>query len=538
LLAALRESAAGAVCAESGIFLILWIGLLFVGRSLLFQDPGTFWHVAVGEHMLDNARLIQTDPFSFTRGGEPWTAHQWLSECLMAVLHRFGGWDALLLATATLLAGLYTWIAGRLLRSGLKLLPTVVVLAAVLAASTPNFHIRPLVFTLAGMAWTYGLLLDVQSRRCRLRALAWLIPAFALWANLHAGVLAGIGSLALVTVGWATAWLAGRPSPITSRRDLAVLGAITAAAALSVLVNPYGIGLPRAWFRTMALPLTGLIQEHAPLVWGSAAGAAVLGLAIAYAIVLGGTWGRWPGAAWLLPAVWLVLGAQRIRNAPVFAMVGALGIADLLPHSRAGDVLRRRGWMSSAPPGGDDAATRPRRWTTLMWLALLGGVIVQASGVEAPLVGRGWARLDSGRWPVELIPEIRRLDAISPEGTRIFNDLDFGGLLIYYAPRLAHFVDDRCALYGREILSRYDRMRTENPAEIRALQAEYGFRYALVETGGRLDGYLAAQPAWQILGHSPRARLYEFAAPGSGGRRPRAATANAAWPSGARGESQ
>lgn len=499
----------GVLCRETAIFLILWLGLLLTGRSLLFQDPGTFWHVAVGQYMLAHGEVIRSDPFSFTRGDHPWTAHQWLSECLMAVLHRAGGWDMLLLATATLLAGLYTWIASRLLRAGLHLLPTLLVLAAVLAASAHNLHVRPLVFSLVGMAWTYGLLVDIEAGRRRLVTALWLVPAFVLWANLHAGVLGGIGSLGLVAAGWVGAWLLGKPSPIRSRRDLAVVAAVTVGAVLSVVVGPYGVNLPRAWLRTLGLPLAGLIQEHAPLEFASAAGVAVVALMLAYAALLAGAFPAWPRVVWLLPAVWLVLGIHRVRNAPLLAIVAALAIADMLRGSRIGEVLHRRGWVcgDSGP-----SARSSGRWTTAAWAALLLGVLVQVAGFEAPLVGRGWVKLDQRRWPVELIPEIRRINAASPEGTRIFNDLDFGGLLIYYAPRLRSFIDDRCALYGRDLLAQYDALRNREPAAIEEWRAKYGFRYALIETGGLLDRHLASCGAWKPLGRSPVAVLYEYIA--------------------------
>src|SRR5688572_5224122 len=104
--------------AEAVIFAAVWLVLLAAGQERLFRDPGTFWHTAVGEQMLSTGRLVREDSFTFTFGGRPWLAHQWLGECLMAAAYRLGGWDTLLLATATLLAGLFAWIAHRWLRAG------------------------------------------------------------------------------------------------------------------------------------------------------------------------------------------------------------------------------------------------------------------------------------------------------------------------------------------------------------------------------------------------------------------------------------
>ena len=100
-------------------FLGFWVLLLAGGRSNFFRDPGTFWHTVVGRTILDTGHFFDRDPFSGSHGGEKWIPHQWLGECMMALVHRLDGLDSLLLATVTVLSCLYTWMAHRLMRSGL-----------------------------------------------------------------------------------------------------------------------------------------------------------------------------------------------------------------------------------------------------------------------------------------------------------------------------------------------------------------------------------------------------------------------------------
>src|SRR5262249_49474110 len=94
---------------ESGIFIGFWLLFLLGGRSRMLTDPGTLWHTCAGEHMLRSGAVLRSDPFSFTTAGQPWVAHQWLSECLMAALHHLGGLDTLLIVATVIVAGLYTW---------------------------------------------------------------------------------------------------------------------------------------------------------------------------------------------------------------------------------------------------------------------------------------------------------------------------------------------------------------------------------------------------------------------------------------------
>src|SRR5581483_12196405 len=70
------------------------------------------------------------------------------------------------------------------------------------------------------------------------RSCAWLaIPMFALWANLHGGFFIGLIALGLYAAIRGAQDLAAARSASTAAR----LVAISAAAALATLVNPYGL---------------------------------------------------------------------------------------------------------------------------------------------------------------------------------------------------------------------------------------------------------------------------------------------------------
>jgi len=239
--------------------------------------------------------------------------------------------------------------------------------------------------------------------------------------------------------------------------------------------------------------------------------------------VLAGTWGRCPRVTWLLPLVWFVLAVERIRNLPLFAVTAALALADALPHSRVS------GWLAGRDlfrPGPEDTASEARRtgppYAVVVPAALVAlALVLQVAGVRVPVVGRDWVKLNPARWPVELLPELRQLNDTAPEGTPIFNDLDLGGFVIYYAPRLRVFIDDRCALYGGEFLKAYDHARLEDPAQLDRWHQQHHFPYALVLTGTPLDRYLEQSADWATLKRVPAATLYRRVvvdkSPGNGG---------------------
>ena len=494
-------------CAETGVFLVVWLALMFCGRSMLLRDPGTYWHTVVGQQIIDSGEVVRQDSFSFTKGGKPWVAQWWAAEVGMAAVYAQVGWDGLLLVTATLLAAVYTLLSFRLLRAGLHPLPALLLMALVLVASSHQFHVRPLIFTIVLLAVTFVLLVDVETGRARLRRLWWVVPLTIFWANVHGGVLAGLGSVGLVVGGWCVVKLCGGEGPIRRPRDLLTAGMIVVACCAAVLINPYGLNLPRAWWNTLAMPLPGIIQEHRRLDPRDPEGLFTILLGAGYLFALVGVLPKRPRVTWLLPLVWFVLACQRIRHSPLFAITAVIALADLLPHTRWAQWLRGREMF--APPLEDKS--RGGRWPAVILpvVLIIVAVVLQTAQVPVPLIGRGWAGPDRSRFPVELVPEIEQINAAADPNEPIFNDLNFGGFVIFHAPRMRVFIDDRCALYGTEFLTAYEDARLNHPGELDAWQRKYGFRYALVQTGLRFDGHLKRSPEWTQLKRTPSATLYQ-----------------------------
>lgn len=493
---------------ETGIFLVLWLLLLAGGRSRFLRDPGTFWHTVVGEQMLREHRLIYQDEFSFTFAGHPWSPHQWLGECVMAALYSLDGLDTLLLATVTVLAALYTWLAARLIRAGLHWTLASVVVALALAASSSHFHIRPHIGTIVGMAVTVAFLTDFDSGRIGVGRLFLLVPVYLLWTNIHGGMLGGLATMVIAIAGWAVARLLRLPSPLTGYRTLLPLGLLVALCALTALVNPYGTRMPQIWMGIMdSSVLPQIIREHAPLDLTKPDGLAVLAFAGVYGFVLVGVLPACPRVSWLLPLVWLYLGCTRVRHAPLFAVTATVAIADMMPHTRWARALARSGSDLFQFP----VAARPRRWdirpALLPICVVTVAFVLQQAGVAAPVIGHGWARLDPAYWPVEAVAHLQ------PEsgGRPVFNEYLFGGFLIRYAPGCRVFVDDRCELYGDRWLSEYVRAEESDTASyVRDCERRYApFDRALTRTGSRFDRYFASAPDWKAVARGEGGTLYE-----------------------------
>jgi hypothetical protein len=492
-------------CAETVVFLGTWFLLMFFGRTQLFRDPGTFSHIVFGERILSTQQLFHTDIYSFTFGGKPWIAQQWLGECVMAIIHKLSGFDGLLVVTVTLVAFLYAWLMNRLMKAGIHFSLALLILSLTFLASSHHYHIRPHVVTVLFLAFLFSRLCDYEVGRLRIGSLFWLVPVFILWANIHGGVLGGLGTLGLTILGWLFLKIIFKEPPIRSYKEEMLLVVLLIGCILSVFINPYGSELPKTWFSIMSSPAIPLIiQEHASLAktgsWH------ILALGIFYLIALMGIFPKRPRITWLIPLVWLALTWSRTRNGPLFAVTAAIALSDMFPHVRWARWLSRKGSRIFHVEAVNSTAKKiSPSHLAVPSMVLAMTVALNLASVQVPLIGHGWVRMDINHWPVDLLPELQEIEKANPEGTPIFNDYRLGAFLMFYTPRFRVFIDDRCELYGDDFLLNYVNAK---PSMVNQWAEKYRFKIALMESGSPLDNYLKENNEWRLIKRVSSAALY------------------------------
>lgn len=469
--------------------------LVIAGRRQMFNDPGTFWHLLTGERILTRG-LPRQDWLTFTFEGQPWIAHQWLSDCAMALLHRLGGFYGVLVAVSCWLSLVFSWLFRRLIERGVQVRWAVFLTTVAVMTSAGSLHARPLVLSMGFFAWIIASLDAVESGRTGLSALGWTIPLLIVWVNCHGAVLGGLASLWLAGSWWLLRWRCGSTSPVHHRREAGWLLLILLGAALTPLVNPYGLEMVKTWLAIVRSPVIAeTIVEHGS-VWRTGTWY-VLVLAAIYALLfLSAGAVRWRATS-LLPLVWLVLMLQRVRHAPLFAMAALVALPGLLTASGAVEWLRRKGVEVCG------AAPRESRMNRLKWvapLAVLGLALVLHRAGIGSLAGP-----DGGRWPYALRGRIESAAHGLGSGAPVLNDMALGGFLSYVVPGVRIFGDDRCELYGDEFLRAWYEGR---PVFFAAWVGRFDVRLALAEDGSPLNDYLRSAPGWLEVGRHPRAILY------------------------------
>jgi hypothetical protein len=185
------------------ILAILALGVAFATAfacswdSLINND--IWWHLTTGNLILQQKSIPRVDSYSYTRTGAPWIAHSWLAEVLFHGVHALAGIQGLLFLRSLLAARIVLvrlWTARVQGQSWLT-----AGIAALCAYFVFHYRllIRPHLFSLLGLA----LLVLFEEYRRQGRRWAWGAIALlaALWANLHSGVLYGLGWLGCLTLG-------------------------------------------------------------------------------------------------------------------------------------------------------------------------------------------------------------------------------------------------------------------------------------------------------------------------------------------------
>ena len=182
---------------RSLIFIVLYsfLGWLVL-RPPLVSDPDIWWHMRVGQWVVQHSWVPYFNYFSAYGAGRPWAAYSWLFEILVYSLYnRFGYIGLVVYVYGTGL--LITAFLHHLLRTFEHRIANSIALTAVaIFTMAPLFTPRPWLLTILLFIIEFDILVRVRRSR-NYRLLFLLPPLFALWANIHIQFVYGLFVLAL-----------------------------------------------------------------------------------------------------------------------------------------------------------------------------------------------------------------------------------------------------------------------------------------------------------------------------------------------------
>jgi len=466
---------------------VLWFGLLAM-TARTATDPDLWWHLRTGQWIVETGHIPHTDPFSFTRAGQAWVAHEWLSEVISYEIWKHVGEAGLIV-----FAALITTAGFMLLFRRCPGKPHWAAAATVLGAlaSAPAWGVRPQMFTFALASLLLWLLDTGQQRPWRL---LWIPPLFLLWLNLHAGFALGPALLVAISVGWLLEVAVGETPWTEARPVLARLLLLLLACLALIPLNPNGAQLYRYPLEVLhSAGMRSFIVEwlspdfHQSRYWP------FLLICLLLTIVCASSRLR-PKTRVLVPLLGTFLAAlDAVRHIPIFVLLAVPVISAALPAA-----------TFSWRPGRDRPAASPN--FRLAFHAAILILMAVFAAVRWQVLVRHQAASEAELFPQQAVKFLRSQYAGS--NRRLFAYYDWGGYAIWKLyPGKRVFVDGRADLYGNEVIDQF-KTAIELRRGWQKVLDEQGVEAALIPTSSPLAQALALQAHWVVKYRDPKAIVF------------------------------
>jgi len=465
------------------ILALVALGLaLFVGGPGMFDEDGDgARHIRIGHEILEFGGVPEVDVNSHTRPGEPIVLHEWLSEVTLAAADGAAGLPGVaVLASLLFVVGvLGVYRTADELGAPRPLALAVGLLGMLLEA----VHLlpRPHVFTTA-FAAVFLILLVRFARSGKAWTLAPLPILMLVWSNTHGGFLLGVTLLIAFLIG---ALLESSEFSL-GRRAARPLAIVLVLCLLGTLLTPAGT---RLWTYTTGHLggddfLLAVTEEFQSVNFHQ--GYAKLFLIALFAGPALWMTGR-VRVTWLGAGLYLFFAASALYSARNVALFGLI----VLPWTAT--------WATRALEGGGERAKqalarmrevdrgdrklRPWLWG-LGWL----GLVLYALGPGAERY-----QFDADRFPVEAVAHFDDIDTSGP----VFNQLYWGGYLLYERPDIPVFIDGQTDFYGEDLAREYIAALQGQP-EWKEVLDKYDVQWTLTGPRSPLVQLLELSPDWYL----------------------------------------
>lgn len=467
------------------IFLALCLFLSLAHGGELLNDADTGYHIRAGEFIMQTLSIPRHDIFSFITPPIPWTAHEWLAEVVMAILHHWFGLTGVVLFFAFLIALTY-YLLFRVLRSyDGNILIAVAITILAFASSQIHWLARPHIFSLLIMVVWYRILDHYQYEDTN--RLFLLPPLMLLWVNLHGGFITGFILLGCYFAGNLVECLIKAPSDRdVPRLKYRAFLKISFVCLLTCLINPIG-------YKILLFPFNLINNKfimdhvsefispnfHEPLVFKYLLLAAIATLACSR---------KRPNAIELILILFFTnMALYSIRYVTLFAIVAApviLRRADELLEGARG-VFAESFRVRSARIASMDSSARGCLWlpvgVAIVVMCAVGGTIRYS--------------FDEKLKPVAAV-EFLKKERIS--GNMFDND-EFGDYIIYAAwPQYRVFFDGRSDMYGAERMKAYFKVTNFELGWERVIE-KYRIDWIIFDAKSALSRYLLAGSGWRLI---------------------------------------
>jgi hypothetical protein len=475
------------------VFFIILMLCLFLMTLRPIADPDFWWHLRTGQLIAQTHIIPHTDPFSYTKVGQPWITHEWLTELMLYGLFSLGSYGlliftfSLIITTAFLLtylrcpAGTRPYVAG-----------FVLLLGAI--ATAPTWGVRPQMVSLL-LASLFLLLLDNYRQDGKLKFLLPLPFIMLIWVNLHAGYFLGLALVGIYIAGKFIDMLKAlfskqeRVKPVPNFKSILSLCITFGACILATLANPNGINIIIYPFQTLTSPsMQKLIQEwFSPdfhqLIWQPLAWLilALIGVGMVSKITISPT-------NVLLTIIFGYAGLISMRNIPFFALTAIPVLAE-----QVGSLVQIRPAVRA--PGSLFRSVIP----------ILLACVLLITSLRFSQIVQQQTKTEAESYPKTAVDWLLKNKPVG----NLYNSYNWGGYLIWRMyPQVRVYIDGRADVYGDSFIFDYLSIYDAESAWQDKLNNQ-AVQTVLIEPDSPLANVLGQSPAWHIAYTDKYSTIFE-----------------------------
>jgi hypothetical protein len=472
------------------VFVVIVALGLFAMAARDVTDPDVWWHLRTGQLILQNHAVFHADPYSFTKFGQPWVNHEWLSDITIFTVYKAAGWPGLIALFAAITSGTFMLLFVRC--SGPPYLTAAFAVWGAIA-SAPSWGVRPQTFSIF-LASLFLLILERSSVRPNL--LWYLLPGTLVWVNLHAGYAIGIALMVLFLIGDLLGVVFGFGEWSQSRKKTKKL-AIALAACLAIIpLNPYGTRM--YWYPLQTLhsqSMQSYISEWLSPNFHDGMFLPLLLMLLAIFVAAAVSPLRLRPVELLLLAATTWAALHSVRHIAIFALVAAPLLSRLI-YARTSQSQR--------------SASRTKAASSVPILRLCNGLILAAflafTLIRLRQVVVGQADAEARAFPSAAVSFISKYRISGP----LLNHYNWGGYLIWKLyPGYRVYIDGRSDLYGDEFMDQSGATYNISNESWREPLEKWQIRSVILPPNVPLVAALRCEIGWKEVYSDPRAVIFE-----------------------------
>lgn len=461
----------------------------------LLGDGDTGYHIRAGEYIIANIEVPKTDIFSFHSPEMDWTAHEWLSEVIMAVIHDFSGISGIVLFY-TLILSLSFYMFFKVLNS-LSNNIIIVWIVAFMGISCTGIHwlARPHVFSFLFLIIWYWIL-DSYEYKEKSSLIYYLPIIIVVWVNLHGGFILGLLLIGVYFIGNVLALKKGNEeNKKFIKNKIKKLFMIGLLCILASMINPIGYKIIFFPFKFITQKyLANYISEFMPTNMQEQLAFQIFFFFCLTIILISKK--KFDLTEGLLFLLLTYMSFKSVRYTTLFPLIVSPIIVKKLDFTIKETNFKTIKFIKEK---GENIGRAQKSAKGFIWVFIV--IIASIILIKKEMIVYNF---NDEKHPVDAVNFLLEEEIKG----NMFNNDEFGDYLIYAAyPKYKVFLDGRSDMYGEEMIEKYlEVIRIKS--DWKKVLAEYGIDWVFYNSKSILSRYLYEQEDWHLIYADKVAHIY------------------------------